>query len=151
MLDLNTVKITMLTSEYIRNNIIFAVAIFLIALIIYLYYKYSCAEPGIKSFICSTLGLFLIFTIIFQVFSLDYCEVAVSVIPTEMLTIEQMQQSDKFIKKDGDYYYVKRLTKPLFVSKDSFLKNMNGDIKYIEYNFNRDLDSIYYKSKIINK
>ena len=151
MLDLSTVKITMLISEYIRNNIIFAVAIFLIALIIYLYYKNSYAEPIKKSFICSVLGLSLLLIIVCQVFSFNYCEVAVSVIPTEKLTIEQIQQSDKFIEKDGNYYYVKRLTKPLSMSKDSFFKNMNRYIKYVEYDFNRDLDFIYYKSKIINK
>ncbi|WP_308578012.1 hypothetical protein, partial [uncultured Parvimonas sp.] len=81
----------------------------------------------------------------------NYCEIAVKVVPTERLTLKQIQQTNKFINNDGKYYYIKNIKKPLFLSEDSFFSHMSEYMNQLEVDFNRDIDSMYFKDKIINK
>lgn len=62
-----------------------------------------------------------------------------------------MKKSDKFIEKDGDYYYVKIVKTPALSSEDLNYSNFNVKIDQIKSDFNEDINSIYFKDKIINK
>lgn len=159
MLDLSTVKITILMSEYIKNNILFTVTLFILLFLIY----YMCSKKMISDDTIYCCTLFFVFNIIFilwcpslsaaisEASSFDYCEVTVKVVPSKKLTIKQLQASDNFIEKDGDYYYVKRIKKPLTVPKNIFFKNMNSYLYRLENDFNRNLDSMYFQDKAISK
>lgn len=160
MLDLNTVKITILSSEYFKSNFIF-IAIFVIFIILsiivyaFLRINYSFDANFGKYF------LFLIIVISVLLVGINpfierncgfnYCEIAVKVVPTERLTLKQIQQTNKFINNDGKYYYIKNIKKPLFLSEDSFFSHMSEYMNQLEVDFNRDIDSMYFKDKIINK
>lgn len=159
MLDLSTVKITILMSEYIKNNVLFTVMLFILLLLIY----YMCSKEMISDdtiYCCTLFFVFIIIIILWnpplsaaitEACSFDYCEVTVKVVPSKKLTIKHMQASDNYIEKDGDYYYVKRIKKPLTIPKNIFFKNMNTYLNRLENDFNKNLDSMYFQDKAISK
>lgn len=53
-----------------------------------------------------------------------------------------MKKSDKFIEKDGDYYYVKIVKTPALSSEDLNYSNFNVKIDQIKSDFNEDINSI---------
>lgn len=159
MLDMNTVEITKLTSEYAKGKVIFlilGVVIILLSIIfisiinkklsVYGHNDIRDIALAIVMSLCISGGLSLMIHD-----HVELCKVTIKVIPTEKLAVEQIQQSDKFIKKDGDYYYVKTIMAPALSSEKLCYSNFDKTINQIKSDFNEDLDSIYYKSKIINK
>ena len=157
MLDMNTIEITKLASEYARGKVMYLILgiglIFLSIMFLFAIYKMFYAyddEIYIFPFVFA-----LVFVCIgFNLMTNDYvkfCQVTIKVIPTENLTIEQMKKSDKFIEKDGDYYYVKIVKTPALSSEELNYSNFNVKIDQIKSDFNEDINSIYFKDKIINK
>lgn len=160
MLDMNTVEITKLVAEYARDKILFIILGFSLMLIA-TFLIFSIDKIFNKLYINRFFDI-LLSTIVIVCFFCGFnllmgsyariCEVSIKVMPTEKLTIDQMQKSDKFIKKDGDFYYVKTIKTSAFLScEDSLFDNFDKKINQIKEEFNYDLNSIYYKSKIINK
>lgn len=157
MLDMNTIEITKLASEYARGKVMYLILgiglIFLSIMFLFAIYKMFYAyddEIYVFPFV-----LALVFVCIgFNLMTNDYvkfCQVTIKVIPTKNLTIEQMKKSDKFIEKDGDYYYVKIVKTPALSSEELNYSNFNVKIDQIKSDFNEDINSIYFKDKIINK
>lgn len=157
MLDMSSIEISKLASEYARGKVMYLILgiglIFLSIMFCFaiykMFYAYDykiCIFPIIFTVLCVCIGFNLMIN--------DYvkfCQVTIKVIPTENLTIEQMKKSDKFIEKDGDYYYVKIVKTPALSYEELNYSNFNVKIDQIKSDFNEDIDFIYFKDKIINK
>lgn len=157
MLDMNTIEITKLASEYARGKVMYLILgiglIFLSIMFCFAIYKMFYAyddEIWISPIIFTVLCVCIGFNLMINDY-VKFCQVTIKVIPTENLTIEQMKKSDKFIEKDGDYYYVKIVKTPALSSEDLNYSNFNVKISQIKLDFNKDINSIYFKDKIINK
>ena len=158
MLDLNTIEITKLASEYARGKFIYlilGIAFILLPIIIIfvinkILYVYDADELDFSTMIYTLLCVFIGCNLLTGN-HVKFCQVTIKVIPTKNLKIEQMQKSDKFIKKDGDYYYVKIVKTPALSSEELNYSNFNVKIDQIKSDFNEDINSIYFKDKIINK
>lgn len=158
MLDMNTIEITRLASEYARGKFIYlilGIAVTLLPIIIFfvinkILYVHDADELDFSTMIYTLLCVFIGNNLLTGN-HVKFCQVTIKVTPTEKLTIEQMQKSDKFIEKDGDYYYVKIVKTPALRSEELNYRNFNLRIDQIKSEFNEDVDSIYFKDKIVNK
>ena len=156
MLDLNTIEIINLASEYAKDKttfMIIGVGVILLGCflglvledIIYVSYDIRKLLPIISSFLIIC-GFALLANI-----RVNFCKVAVKVVPNEKLTIEQIKTSDKFTEKDGEFFYVKTLKASILTPEDFLFDNFDVRINQIEKEFNSYAYSEWIKDKIINK
>ncbi len=156
MLDLNTIEIINLASEYAKDRttfIVLGVGVILLGCflglvldyIVYVPYNMRKSLTIISSF-CVICGFALLVN-----FRVNFCKVAIKTVPSDKLSVEKMQASDKFIKKDGEYFYVKTLKSSILTPEDFLFDNFDVRINQIEKKFNSYVYSEWIKDKMINK
>lgn len=62
-----------------------------------------------------------------------------------------MQQSDKFVKKDGDYYYVTTIQRSVNESDKAFYSRLNQTKNQVKEDFNNTLNEIWFKEESVSK
>lgn len=157
MLDMNTIEITKLASEYAKGKVMYLILgiglIFLSIMFFFaiykMFYAYDdeiCFFPIVFAFVFVCIG--------FNLMANNYvkfCQVTIKVIPTENLTIEQMKKSDKFIEKDGDYYYVKTFKRYILLESDRmFTSNQGRLLRETEQDFNDFVNTNYLKYNAVH-
>ena len=156
MLDLNTIEIISLASEYAKDRttfIVLGVGVILLGCflglvledILYVPYDISKLLPIISSF-CIICGFALLMNV-----RVNFCKVAFKAISSDKLSVEKMQTSDIFIEKDGDYYYVKTLKASILTPEDFLFDNFDERVNHINKQFNSYVYSEWIKDKLINK
>lgn len=153
MLDLNTIEITKLTAEFSRNRLIcifLGIAIIVLGILFFnktLKSKTSAFNDFLIIIFVSVIvcaGLRILFS------EIDYCKVVVKVVPNEKLTIEQIKTSDKFIEKEGEFFYVKTFKRyVLFESDKMFMSNQGRLLRETEQDFNDFVKTNYLKNNAV--
>lgn len=152
MLDMNTIEITKLIAEFSRNRFIYIfLGIAIIVLGILLFDK-MLKSSALNDFIIVMLTTVIIFVGIRILFSkINYCKVAIKVVPNEKLTIEQIKTSDDFIEKNGDYYYVKTFKRYILLESDRmFTSNQGRLLRETEQDFNDFVNTNYLKYNAVH-
>lgn len=81
---------------------------------------------------------------------INYCKVAVKVVPNEKLTIDQIKTSDDFIEKNGDYYYVKTFKRHLLFESDKmFMSNQGRLLREFEQDFSDFVNTNWLKHNAV--
>lgn len=153
MLDLNTIEITKLIAEFSRNRLIcifLGIAIIVLGILFFnktLKLKTSAFNDFLIIIFAAVIvcaGLRILFS------EIDYCKVAVKVVPNEKLTIEQIKTSDKFIEKEGEFFYVKTFKRyVLFESDKMFMSNQGRLLRETEQDFNDFANTNYLKNNAV--
>lgn len=151
MLDINTIEITKLTGEFLKNRVIyifFGIAIIVLGI---LFFNKMLKSSAFNEFLIVVLTTAIVFVGIRILFSrINYCKVAVKVVPNEKLTIEQIKTSDDFIEKNGDYYYVKTFKRYiLFESDRMFESNQGRLLRETEQDFNDFVNTNWLKHNAV--
>lgn len=152
MLDMNTIEITKLIAEFSRNRFIYIfLGIAIIVLGILLFDK-MLKSSALNDFLIVMLTTVIIFVGIRILFSkINYCKVAIKVVPNEKLTIEQIKTSDDFIEKNGDYYYVKTFKRYILLESDRmFTSNQGRLLRETEQDFNDFVNTNYLKYNAVH-
>lgn len=152
MLDMNTIEITKLIAEFSRNRFIYIfLGIAIIVLGILLFDK-MLKSSALNDFLIVMLTAVIIFVGIRILFSkINYCKVAIKVVPNEKLTIEQIKTSDDFIEKNGDYYYVKTFKRYILLESDRmFTSNQGRLLRETEQDFNDFVNTNYLKYNAVH-
>lgn len=152
MLDINTIEITKLIAEFSRNRFIYIfLGIAIIVLGILLFDK-MLKSSALNDFLIVMLTAVIIFVGIRILFSkINYCKVAIKVVPNEKLTIEQIKTSDDFIEKNGDYYYVKTFKRYILLESDRmFTSNQGRLLRETEQDFNDFVNTNYLKYNAVH-
>lgn len=155
MLDLNTIEITKLIAEFSRSRFIcmfLGIAIIVLGILLFnKTLKSLCSSSTFNDFLLITLTIFILAAGLSFIFSeIDYCKVAVKVVPNEKLTIEQIKASDKFIEKDGEYFYVKTFKRHILLESDKmFMSNKGRLLRETEQDFNDFVNTNYLKNNAV--
>lgn len=154
MLDLNTMQVIKLCSDFTFNRTsyyVLGIGIAIISIVNFFIFKKVADKKESSTGAFVAVGTTILFMFIgMSVLStkFDYCTMATKVIPTDMLTIDQMKKSDKFIKKDGDYYYVKTIKRGVRESDEAFYSRKNQIKDQIKEDFNNTLNEIWFKRQL---
>lgn len=155
MLDLNTIEITKLIAEFSKNRLIcifLGVAIIVLGILLFnKMLKSLCSSSTFNDFLLITVTILTLSAGMSFLFSkVDYCKVAIKVVPNEKLTIEQIKTSDKFIEKNGEYFYVKTFKRHiLFESDKIFMNNQGRLLRETEQDFNDFVNTNYLKNNAV--
>lgn len=138
MLDLNTIEITKLIAEFSRNRFVYIFLGIAIIVLSILFFNKMLKSSAFNDFLIIILATVIMFVGIRILFSkINYCKVAIKVVPNEKLTIEQIKTSDDFIEKNGDYYYVKTFKRYVLLESDTmFTSNQGRLLRETEQDFN---------------
>lgn len=151
MLDINAIEITKLTGEFLKNRFIyifFGIAIIVLGI---LFFNKMLNSSAFNEFLIVMLTTAIVFVGIRILFSrINYCKVAVKVVPNEKLTIEQIKTSDDFIEKNGDYYYVKTFKRYILLESDRmFTSNQGRLLRETEQDFNDFVNTNWLKHNAV--
>ena len=151
MLDLNTIEITKLIAEFSRSRLIYIFLGIAIIVLGVLFFNKMLKSSAFNDFFIIILTTVIIFAGIRILFSrINYCKVAVKVVPNEKLTIEQIKTSDDFIEKNGDYYYVKTFKRYILLESDRmFTSNQGRLLRETEQDFNDFVNTNYLKNNAV--
>lgn len=155
MLDLNTIEITKLIAEFSRNRLIcifLGIAIIVLGILLFnKMLKSLCSSSTFNDFLLITVTIFILSAGMSFLFSeVDYCKVAIKVVPNEKLTIEQIKTSDKFIEKNGEYFYVKTFKRHILLESDKiFMNNQGRLLRETEQDFNDFINTNYLKNNAV--
>lgn len=155
MLDYNNIYFKSLVDSYKRTNIIVAaitiLVIVIVSAIIIIYKKKNKEETVLFSFFSPYIIALSIMFLLFS--SHPYCKAFVKVntekISEENITETDIKNSDYFIKRDGDIYFVTTLKRSLvdidkeFVNKEKLKEKINES-------FNRACAKVWMNRKISN-
>lgn len=151
MLDLNSIEITKLTGEFLRNRFIYIFLGIAIIVLSILFFNKMLKSSAFNDFLIIILSAFIMFVGIRILFSkINYYKVAIKVVPNEKLTIEQIKTSDDFIEKNGDYYYVKTFKRYVLLESDRmFTSNQGRLLRETEQDFNDFVNTNYLKNNAV--
>ena len=155
MLDLNSIEITRLTAEFLKNRFIYiflGIAIIVLGILLFnKMLKSLCSSSTFNDFLLITFTILTLSAgMSFLFYEVDYCKVAIKVVPNEKLTIEQIKTSDKFIEKNGEYFYVKTFKRHiLFESDKIFMNNQGRLLRETEQDFNDFVKTNYLKNNAV--
>lgn len=152
MLDINAIEITKLTGEFLKNRFIyifFGIAIIVLGILLFDKMLKSSAFNDFLIVMLTTVIIFVGIRILFS--KINYCKVAIKVVPNEKLTIEQIKTSDDFIEKNGDYYYVKTFKRYILLESDRmFTSNQGRLLRETEQDFNDFVNTNYLKYNAVH-
>ena len=151
MLDLNSIEITKLTGEFLRNRFIYIFLGIAIIVLSILFFIKMLKSSAFNDFLIIILSAFIMFVGIRILFSkINYYKVAIKVVPNEKLTIEQIKTSDDFIEKNGDYYYVKTFKRYVLLESDRmFTSNQDRLLRETEQDFNDFVNTNWLKHNAV--
>ncbi len=151
MLDLNSIEITKLTGEFLRNRFIYIFLGIAIIVLSILFFNKMLKSSAFNDFLIIILSAFIMFVGIRILFSkINYYKVAIKVVPNEKLTIEQIKTSDDFIEKNGDYYYVKTFKRYVLLESDRmFTSNQGRLLRETEQDFNDFVNTNWLKHNAV--
>lgn len=151
MLDLNSIEITKLTGEFLRNRFIYIFLGIAIIVLSILFFNKMLKSSAFNDFLIIILSAFIMFVGIRILFSkINYYKVAIKVVPNEKLTIEQIKTSDDFIEKNGDYYYVKTFKRCVLLESDRmFTSNQGRLLRETEQDFNDFVNTNWLKHNAV--
>lgn len=153
MLDINTIEITKLIAEFSRNRFIYMfLGVAIIVLGILLFNKaLKCNSSFFNDLLFFVLSIVIMLVGVGLLGSeINYCKVAVKVVPDEKITIEQIKTSDDFIEKNGDYYYVKTFKRHvLFESEKMFMSNQGRLLRELEQDFTDFVNTNWLKHNAV--
>lgn len=151
MLDLNSIEITKLTGEFLRNRFIYIFLGIAIIVLSILFFNKMLKSSAFNDFLIIILTAFIMFVGIRILFSkINYYKVAIKVVPNEKLTIEQIKTSDDFIEKNGDYYYVKTFKRYVLLESDRmFTSNQGRLLRETEQDFNDFVNTNWLKHNAV--
>lgn len=151
MLDLNSIEITKLTGEFLRNRFIYIFLGIAIIVLSILFFNKMLKSSAFNDFLIIILSTFIMFVGIRILFSkINYYKVAIKVVPNEKLTIEQIKTSDDFIEKNGDYYYVKTFKRYVLLESDRmFTSNQGRLLRETEQDFNDFVNTNWLKHNAV--
>lgn len=155
MLDMNTIEITKLIAEFSRNRFIYmflGIAIIILGVLLFIKMVNSMYKSSdFNVLLLIILSIFVLSAGISFLYSeINYCKVAVKVIPDEKITIEQIKNSDDFIEKNGDYYYVKTFKRHvLFESEKMFMSNQGRLLRELEQDFTDFVNTNWLKHNAV--
>lgn len=158
MLDMNTIQVIKLYSDYAifsRGYRILGYGMIIFSLVTWFIMnkKYTKMGKELEGIFATAITIIIInfISLYFLTADINYCDMVTKVIPTDKLTIEQMQQSDKFIKKDGDYYYVATIQRSVNESDEAFYSRINQTKSQVKEDFNTTLNEIWFKEESVSK
>lgn len=151
MLDLNSIEITKLTGEFLRNRFIYIFLGIAIIVLSILFFNKMLKSSAFNDFLIIILSAFIMFVGIRILFSkINYYKVAIKVVPNEKLAIEQIKTSDDFIEKNGDYYYVKTFKRYVLLESDRmFTSNQGRLLRETEQDFNDFVNTNWLKHNAV--
>lgn len=151
MLDLNSIEITKLTGEFLRNRFIYIFLGIAIIVLSILFFNKMLKSSAFNDFLIIILSAFIMFVGIRILLSkINYYKVAIKVVPNEKLTIEQIKTSDDFIEKNGDYYYVKTFKRYVLLESDRmFTSNQGRLLRETEQDFNDFVNTNWLKHNAV--
>ena len=151
MLDLNSIEITKLTGEFLRNRFIYIFLGIAIIVLSILFFNKMLKSSALNDFLIIILSTVIMFVGIRILFSkINYYKVAIKVVPNEKLTIEQIKTSDDFIEKNGDYYYVKTFKRYVLLESDRmFTSNQGRLLRETEQDFNDFVNTNWLKHNAV--
>lgn len=155
MLDMNTIEIIKLIAEFSRNRFIYiflGLAIIILGVLIFnklLNSLYKSSDFNVFLLIIISIVV-LLAGVSFLSSEINYCKVAVKVVPNEKLTIDQIKTSDDFIEKNGDYYYVKTFKRYLLFESDKmFMSNQGRLLRELEQDFSDFVNTNWLKHNAV--